>query len=173
MPKTDEEVNQNIMNRVKANDPEALNYMGKTRCREGDYEGGFQYFTKAAALGDIESHYEITGAYRYGRGVEKDAKKEMYHWEEAAIGGHPIARIYLGNHEGENGRFDRATKHLIIAAKLGHDVALEGLKRNFRRGFVSKEDYEAALRGHQAAVDASKSQQRDAAEEYYKRQNQE
>ena len=32
---------------------------------------------------------------------------------------------------------------------------------------VSKEDFEAALRGHQAAVDATKSQQRDAAEVFY------
>ena len=173
MPKSDEEADQNIMNRVKANDPEAICYVGKTRYQEGNYREAFEYYTKAAALGNIESHYELTGAYRYGRGVEKDAKKEMYHWEEAAIGGHHLARIYLGNHEGENGRFDRATKHLIIAAKLGYNDALENLKRNFRKGFVSKDDYEAALRGHQAAVDAMKSEQRDAAEEYYKRQNQE
>ena len=31
--------------------------------------------------------------------------------------------------------------------------------------FVSKENYEAALRGHQAAVDATKSEQRDETEE--------
>ena len=31
-------------------------------------------------------------------------------------------------------------------------------------GLVSKEDYEAALRGHQAAVDATKSEQREKAE---------
>jgi hypothetical protein len=35
-------------------------------------------------------------------------------------------------------------------------------------GFVSKEDFEAALRGHQAAVDATKSKQREEAEERYK-----
>ena len=173
MPKSDEEADQNIMDRVKANDPAALTYMGKTRYNEGNYGEAFEYYTKAAALGDIESHYEITGAYRYGRGVEKDAKKEMYHWEEAAIGGHPKARIFLGNHEGENGRFDRATKHLVIAAKLGHDDALEGVKVNFRRGLVSKEDYEAALRGHQAAVDATKSEQREEAYAYYELRNQE
>ena len=32
------------------------------------------------------------------------------------------------------------------------------------RGIVSKEDYAAALRGHQAAVDATKSTQREKAE---------
>ena len=33
-----------------------------------------------------------------------------------------------------------------------------------KRGFVKKEDFAAALRGHQAAVDATKSPQRQAAE---------
>jgi DNA-binding GntR family transcriptional regulator len=39
---------------------------------------------------------------------------------------------------------------------------------SFVDGIVSKEDYAAALRGHQAAVDATKSKQRDAAEEFCK-----
>ena len=51
---------------------------------------------------------------------------------------------------------------MIIAAKLGHDGSLEGLKDNIATGFVSKEDFAAALRSHQAAVDASKSPQREA-----------
>ena len=37
------------------------------------------------------------------------------------------------------------------------------MKEGFQMGWASKEDYEAALRGHQAAVDATKSQERDAA----------
>ncbi len=32
------------------------------------------------------------------------------------------------------------------------------------KGYVSKDDYAAALRGHQAVVDETKSEQRDAAE---------
>jgi TPR repeat protein len=110
--------------------------------------------------------------YREGEGVEKDLKKEMYHMEEAAIGGHPDARFNLGNHEGRNGRVERAVKHWVIAAKLGHDKALDEVKQGFAHGFVSKENYEAALRGHQAAVDATKSEQRDVAEEYYNHRNQ-
>jgi hypothetical protein len=37
------------------------------------------------------------------------------------------------------------------------------VKKLFVHGFMSKEDYEAALHGHKAAVDATKSTQRDAA----------
>ncbi len=53
-------------------------------------------------------------------------------------------------------------KHFIIAAKLGSNDALEVVKKYFTHGLASKEDFEAALRGHQAAVDATKSEQRDA-----------
>ena len=63
---------------------------------------------------------------------------------------------------------DRATKHWIIAAKLGHDASLNDLKDGFRRGLVSKDVFAAALRAHQAAVDAIKSPQREAAEAAFK-----
>jgi hypothetical protein len=42
------------------------------------------------------------------------------------------------------------------------------VKNGFAHGLVSKEDFEAALRGHQAAVDATKSADREEAEEHYK-----
>ena len=167
LPKTQEEMEQNERLRVEANDPVAICGFGKRRYREGDHEGAFQYYTKAAALGDIESHYELAGAYHDGEGVEKNPKKAMYHLEEATLGGHPLARFNLANLEGRNGRIERAMKHFIIAANLGDNDALEAVKDCFAKGLVSKEDHEAALRGHQASVDATKSAQRDAAEEFY------
>jgi tetratricopeptide (TPR) repeat protein len=169
VPKTEEEVNQNYMNRVKANDPVAMNEMGKTRYHEGNYGEAFEYWTKAAELGDIEAHYNLSIMYATGEGVEKDEKKEVYHLEEAAIGGHPWARYNLGCHEEENGQINRVVKHYIIGANLGCDKALDRLKQGFMMGVVSKEDYAAALRGHQAAVDATKSEQRDAAYAFYNR----
>ena len=88
----------------------------------------------------------------------------LHHLEEAAIGGHPDARYNLGCHEGRSGRVERALKHFIIAANLGHDVSLENVKKAYAARIVSKEDFAAALRGHQAAMDATKSPQREAAE---------
>jgi hypothetical protein len=95
------------------------------------------------------------------KGVEKDEKNEIFHLEEAAIGGHPGARYCLGS---KSGRVDRAMKHFRIASKLGLDASLDVVKGGFKRGSISKEDYASALRGHQAAVDATKSPQREAAE---------
>jgi TPR repeat protein len=106
--------------------------------------------------------------YREGEGVEKDEKKGLYYLEEAAIAGLPEARYNLAMLEGKSERYDRAVKHYIIAANLGHDRSIQLLlKECYKRGgLVSKEDFAAALRAHQAAVDATKSPQRDAAEAF-------
>jgi TPR repeat protein len=149
------------MKRVNANDPAALFKMGIICYHEGDYEGTFKYHTKAAKFGDMMAHFNLSRMYHEGDGVKRDMKKYLYHMEEAAIGGHPKARHNLGCYEKDK---KRAVKHFIIAANLGDDNALERVKEGFHLGLVSKEDFEAALRGHQAAVDATKSQQREAAE---------
>ncbi len=172
LPENREEINQNTLKRIKANDPVALFNMGQKCDEERDYEGAIQYYSKAAGLGGIEAHYNLSCLYRNGEGVEKNMKKEVYHLEEAAIGGHPDARNNLGYFEEINGQINRAMKHNIIAANLGDDGALDAVKMGFMDGVVSKEDFEAALRGHQAAVDATKSQQREEAYEYYQQRNQ-
>jgi TPR repeat protein len=154
------------MKRAKANDPVAMLQRGKKRYREGDFEGAFGYFTKAAALRNADAHHNLSVMYNKGQGVEKDMKKYLHHVEEAAIGGHHIARFNLGKHEQRQSNYC----NFIIAAKLGDDgtLALGELKQGFQMGIVSKEDYEVALRGHQAAVHATKSEQRDAAEKFYR-----
>ena len=51
-------------------------------------------------------------------------------------------------------------KHWIIAASQGDDDSIKTLMDAYKLGFVSKEDLAAALRAHQAAVDETKSPQR-------------
>lgn len=77
----------------------------------------------------------------------------------------PKLDINLGYAEWENGRFERAVNHLVIAAKLGYDYddSIKPLKQLYAAGYVSNEDFVAALRAHQAAVNATKSPQREAA----------
>ena len=160
LPKTQEEMTHNNMKRAEANDPFATFQIGIRRHDEGNYEEAFKYYTKAAGLGDVASHYNLSLLYRDGK-VEKDEKKEVYHLERAAIGGHPGARHNLGCKEAENGNYERAVKHMIIAASLGYQKSIEMLKLN--RAHVNKEDFAAALRANQAALDAMKSPQRKAA----------
>ncbi len=63
-----------------------------------------------------------------------------------------------------NGRFERAKKHFIIAANLGLHESLRKLRTLYADGHASKEDYADALRAYQAAVEAAKSPEREEAE---------
>eukprot|EP00984_Skeletonema_dohrnii_P009535 scaffold3651_cov128-Skeletonema_dohrnii-CCMP3373.AAC.2 len=165
LPTTLEQAEIKYMKRAEANDPVAMTHIGKKHYHNGDYEGAFEYYTKAADLGDVIAHYSLSVMYQGGPGVEEDLEKEVYHLEEAAIAGHPDGRYNLASYEWDNERYDRAVKHFIIAANLGYDKAIQGLKECYKRGLVSKDDFAAALRAHQSAVDATKSPQREAAKD--------
>ena len=164
MPATDAEENLLTMKRVQANDAVALHIVGMEHFKAGDYAAAIEYLERAAVLGYIQSNGQLAQMYHNGHGCEKDLKKFIYHLEKAAIGGHPAARQSLGAVEERKGNFDRAVKHVIIAANLGHDESLKQLKKGYSHGLVSKEDFAAALRAHKAAVDATKSPQRNEAE---------
>ena len=152
------------MERVEANEPAAVVQIGCSRSKAGDYSGAVKYFTIAAELGDATAHFNLTAMYMRGCGVERDEKKSVYHLEEAAIGGHPEARYNLGVIENRNGRPSRAIKHWTIAANMGDDKSLATLKNAYKEKFIRKEDFAAALRAHKAAVDATKSPQREKGE---------
>ena len=167
VPASLEEAEKNKMKRIAANDPLAMSRMGLSRIDEGDYEGALKYLTKAVELGDVSAHYDLAVMYMKGEGVEKDEKKSIYHLEEASVRGHPNARHHLACYEGRNGRIDRAVKHFIIAANLGFDKSIQALKDHYKNGDVSKDDFAATLRAHHAAVNATKSPQREEAAKYY------
>ncbi len=166
VPHMDEEFEKRRMERIEANDPVAIHEEGIKHFNKEDYSRTFEWLTKAAALGNAESHFQLALLYDDEVGVEKNRGKEMYHAEEAAIAGHPGARCLLGKKELDYGNYERAAKHWIIAANNGHDKSMKDLMDAFKRGFVSKEVLAATLRAHQAAVDATKSPQREYAEEY-------
>jgi hypothetical protein len=162
-----DELNKRLMERVKKDDPVAMNEMGRIHEREGDYGKALEYWTMAAELGYVNAHYYLGFLYLNGDGVEKDEKKAVYHWEQAAIGGHPQARCLLADYEMENGRSERAAKHYIINANLGCDKSVKLIKDLFVQGIVSKEEYAAALRGYQSAANETKSAERARAAIYF------
>ena len=164
VPDSDEKVKSNYMKRVEANDPEAMIQMSVHYNNKGDYKKAFEFLTKAAKLGSMDAHFNLSRLYHDGQGVEKNKKKEFYHLEEAAIGGHPHARHNLGRVEESHGKMDRAVKHWIIAANMGCDKSLKKLTQLYRDRIISEEVFGTVLRGHKAAVDATKSPQRAVAE---------
>ena len=152
--------------RAELGDPVALRQVGTLCILDSDHKGAFGNFMKAAELGDAHAHYQLSLLYHDGHGVEKEEKKRLYHLEKAVIGGHPDARYSLGCKEWKDRQHDRAIKHFIIAAKLGSDDSLAALKQLYEKEIISKEDFATALRAHQGAVDATKSPQREASEEF-------
>ena len=171
-PETQAELDQIRLKRIETNDPLALRETGLKQRDKGNYISAFEYYTKAADLGDVEAHFHLCASYALGQGVEMNEKKKFYHMEKAAIEGHVKARfnlgireLNLGVNEGKVGSFERAAKHFIIAANLGCFKSMEKLKQCYENGLISKEDYTVALRAHHDILDAMKSPQRDAAEE--------
>eukprot|EP00984_Skeletonema_dohrnii_P005334 scaffold1874_cov89-Skeletonema_dohrnii-CCMP3373.AAC.11 len=133
-----------MMKRVEANDPVMIRQEGILQQNEGDYNSAFEYFTKAAELGNADAHYHLAALYRDGHGVEKDKQKEVHHLEQAAIGGHPTARYDLGCEEWDNNdNAERAMKHWIIAAALGDNRPIEFMMEMSEEGYVSKDDLAA------------------------------
>ena len=166
--KSTKQTDKQLMKRAKANDPAALCLLGGKYNDKGYYSRAFECFTKAAELGEMPAHYELSSLYHFGQFVEKDEVKSVHHREEAAIGGHPGARYSLGAYESSNENFERAVKHWIIAATQGFDDSMEMVMVAFRRGLISKEDLASVLRAHKAAVDATRSPQRQAADDYFR-----
>ena len=165
---SEEETIKRVMKRIKKhNDPVAMIEIGKRRYHEGDYGKALQYYAKAAELGDLDAQFLVGGLYHDGQGVEKDMKKAVYHMEQAAIGGHPLARNILASYEVKNKRPDRAVKHLIIAANLGHERSMKELREHYSDGNMNKDEYAAALRGYQSAVNETKSAERVKGEAFF------
>ena len=91
----------------------------------------------------------------------------------AAIGGDATARHNLGTYEldqyntnprAKRESLDKAIKHFTIAAAAGNDGSLKILGGAFRKRFITKGDYEKALRAHQKTTGEAKSAQREGAE---------
>lgn len=160
---TEVEAELNLMKRIQAGDRVAIRQKG-CQGREGqNYSLALEYLTKAAKMGDASAHLQLGQMYFIGQGVEMNTKKACHHFEEAAIGGHPEARHNLGVTDAQNCRPERAVKHFIIAASQGFQISLETLKVLYADGVVRKNDLAAALYAYQAAVDSTKSPQRNEA----------
>jgi TPR repeat protein len=163
-PQNDAENKKRLMKRVKANDPAAMFEVGQECFLKGDYNSALKYLIKAAELGDLMAHHQLGFMYGNGKGVEEDQVKAVCHAEKAAIGGHPGARYNLASVEERNGNVERSVKHLIIAANLGEEDSMKVLWKHYSGGNITKKGLDATLRTHQAALDAMKSEQRNAAD---------
>ena len=54
----------------------------------------------------------------------------------------------------------------LFAINFGHEDSMKSLWKHYSAGNITKEDLEATLRAHKAAIDATKSAQREEAGEW-------
>ena len=160
----EEEVNKTKKLMEKGN-PLAYNY------RAGHYVDGTmgmpqsrakanELYLKAGELGHAGAYYNLGNAYTLGRGVEIDKKKAKHYWELAATNGHVKSRHNLGVYEYNAGNYQRAMKHLLIAAKAGDKLSLDTVKGGYTGGHVTKEEYANTLREYQKIHDEMTSEAR-------------
>ena len=154
--------------RVEKKDPEAIFSLGRwyflgVRGLQKDMRKGVKLWTEAAELGSVNALFNLGTAYERGEGVEQDMAKGLEFFKRAAMQGHAGSRHNLGGSEGMKGNFDRAVRHLLISAKMGHDESLAMIKNMHMGGMTTKEQYTEALKGYQNAVEEMKSHDRDEA----------
>ena len=157
-----------IRARVKKKDPVAINLLGEKYYQGGlglqkDIQKGVELWTQAAELGSIDTLHHLGIAYCNGVGVEKDMAKAAEFFAKAAMQGLVESRFKLGTIEGREGNWDRAVRHFLISAKMGHKDSLRVIKEFIMAGLTTKEQYAEALKGYQDAVDETKSPQREKA----------
>ena len=73
------------LKRIEAGDPVAMREMGNGFVMKGDHTIALEYWTKAAGLGDVEAHYQLSIMYGQGRGVDKDKKKKCIIWRRRQL----------------------------------------------------------------------------------------
>ena len=128
-----------------------------------------ELYLKAGELGYAAAYNNLGYSYYSGRGVDVDKKKAKYYYELAAMGGDADARYRLGSIEGQAGNEQRAFKHMVVAAKSGHEYSLAKVKDGFAVGIVTKDEYAQALRAYHERQVEAKSEARDKAVEYRER----
>ncbi|EJK77368.1 hypothetical protein THAOC_00802, partial [Thalassiosira oceanica] len=160
-----------VQARVAKNDPAAICFLGK-KYFFGDYglkkdmERAVRLWEEAAELGSVDALFSLGNSYDLGDGVKQDKAKAVAFYAKAAMQGHVDCRHNLGYFEGKKGNHDRAVRHWLISAKMGGEQSLELIKKFFRAGFATKEQYAEALKGYQDAVEEMKSHDRDEAKVY-------
>jgi TPR repeat protein len=161
--KTAEDVLQEVLKRVEANDAGAVCALGNSYNMglngiQQDRAKAKELLTKSADLGYSKAHNNLGVIYE-GAG---NLKKAKFHVEAAAMAGDEVARCNLGIVEGNSGNMERAIKHLRIAASGGEYRAMHYLRNAFENGHASKESIDTALAAYNNSCAEMRSEARDA-----------
>jgi len=86
-PDSDDEIKKDLMRRIEVNDPAAMRHMGTCCHQKEDYGLSFEYYTKAAELGDATAHYLLSCMYHARKGVRRDKRRRFIIWKKLLLVG--------------------------------------------------------------------------------------
>jgi TPR repeat protein len=160
---TDEEMADQIMKRVTANDAASIyllanSYDNGTNGFQQDHAKAIKLYARAADLGHSKTHSQLASIYCEGGNL----KKAKFHYEAAAMLGHEVARFNIGVMDYNSGNMEQAIKHLTISASAGCYDAMNELRLSFEQGLVSRESIDSTLTAYNYSCAEMRSEARDA-----------
>ena len=163
MGKTEEEMVEEIMKRVEANDAASICLLANSYHKglvglQQDHTKAIELSTKSAELGNTKAHFLLGDIYHEGGNM----KKKKFHFEAAAMAGHENAQYNLGIMEYNSGNMERAMKHWTIAASAGDCDAMHEMRVGFEQGYVSRESIDSTLAAYNSSCAEMRSKSRDA-----------
>ena len=170
--KTTDDLMKRLKGHIDKGNTDAICFLGCMYIRglyglPQDYRKANELFLQAGEMGCASAYYNLGRSHEKGLGVEIDIKKAKYYFESAAMMGDVQARCLLGAHEIDEEAsiqsIHRSQKHFMVAARAGHTIALDVVKRGFIRGHVTKDEYAQTLRAYKKRYDEMKSDARDRA----------
>jgi TPR repeat protein len=195
--KGDEVYMKRLKEHADMGNAQAIFMIGLEYSREGNMSKAHELWLKAGKLGCSEAYSVLANSmnpindeYNEGGvnkrlGVKIDMKKAQYYYELAAIMGDVQARYFLGLLEGratnnvdaEGYTFkaletkfrhrERAVKHFELAARAGHEAAMDRIKDIYNRQAMVKtfsaEEYENIVKAYTKSRDEMKSDDREKA----------
>jgi TPR repeat protein len=170
--KTDEEIVEDLMKRVEANDAGATYVLGSYHYHgqyglHQDEKKATKLWIQAAELGISKAHIALGKLY-HKRG---DLKKAKFRYEAAAMAGDEDARFNIGYIEFNSGNADRGLKHWKIAASSGNYAAMNFIRKFFEDGVVSRESIDSTLIAFNKSCVEMRSEVRDAAIRFFMAKN--
>ncbi|KAL7550299.1 hypothetical protein ACHAWF_013542 [Thalassiosira exigua] len=162
------EVIKRLQKRMECGDAAAFNalgcfYKGKLGGPTGiaqDYTKAMSLWMKAGELGHADALGNIAVAYERGLGVKQNAFRANHYTKLAAMKGDVAARHNLGCMEID---INRKVKHFMISASAGVENSMTLLRTEFKKGNITKCDFEKTLLAYQKSSKEMKSKPREKA----------
>ena len=162
---------QRCTTRMEAGDADAFSSMGawymlRSHTLPQDIDKGLESLLRSAELESASAYYGIADFYSAGQLVPRNAKKALFHNQQAAMRANILARHRLGFGEMLLGNSDQAIKHWMIAVTSGNEDSLGTIKLMFTEGTATKAEYERALRAYHSYQEETQSDQHTRALEF-------